>query len=196
MTGPAPPPAPPEFLQLQNAVVTANLLDQLGITSPVRFNVLPTVIPVAVLSTEDPTATDKLAFGTSDLAGVAAQLTKCQLFNPANSGVILHVDSAIVSVETASQVDVRIFDVALTTNLSNKGFRDRRLSGTPVAQTRVVSAAGSLGSARLKLDLEAGVSELVPLDMFLGVGQGVHFETIANQDLIVSFFWEEIAARG
>lgn len=190
MTGPQ-----PDFLQLQNAVATQNLLESLGITAPVRFAVHPAVIPVAVMSTQDPTKVDRLAFGSVNVSAVAAQVSQSQLFNPAGSGVAIHVDSAYISVPSAASFTVRIFDTALTTLSSESGYRDRRLDGSPAGQVRGSSVAVVQGTVRLRLQVPANESVLIPLDMFLGVGQGVHFAcSTANLDSTTDFFWEEARA--
>lgn len=198
MTGLVPPDFPPEFLQLQNSAATANLLEQLGITSPVRFNVSPIVVPVAILSVEDPTKVDKLAWGRAVQAAVAAQSTYLQIFNPATSGVSVHADSVILTiVAAASTIQIRQFDTPLTTDIPlEKQYRDRRLPGTPVAQLRTQTSAASLGDIVGSMDLLADEAFIIPLDVFLGPGQGVQL-VIETVNLLgqSTWFWEERVER-
>jgi len=184
----------PQFLQLQNAKATANLLEQLGITAPIRFDVLPTVIPVAVITDPDPAKHAKLAYGATPQAGVAAQNTIVQLFNPAGSGVIVHADSCLITAVTADSIQVREHDTALTFLSALTGYRDRRLPGAPVAQCRTETNAVVPGAQRLAFDVPANEALLIPLDTFLGAGQGVTINMVTvNITLFVSWYWEETA---
>lgn len=193
MTGP-----PAEgFLQLQNAKATENLLDALGITSQVRFEVIPAVLPVAIISDVDPTRVDKLAFGTIALvAGGVGDFNHIQLFNPAASGITVHVDSALISSATTQRVSIREHDTALTSNSATKGFRDRRVPGEPVAQTRFADGAVVLGEAKLSIDLLANTALLVPIDAYLDPGQGLLLANgTADTTLLASYYWEEFPRR-
>lgn len=190
--------APVAFPQLQNARATANLLEQLGITAPIRFDVITSVIPVAIISDVDPTLKDKLAYGFGIQAAVAAENAHIQLFNPATSGVIVHVDSCIVSaIVNATNCLLAEFDTPITTNLSTLGYRDRRVAGSPVAQVRRQSNAGTLGADRLSFRIGATDTILIPVDTFLGPGEGVLvvLET-AQTEINCSWYWEELPPVG
>lgn len=183
----------PEFLQLQNAKATADLLAQLGITAPVRFAVSPTVIPVAVISTPDPASQAKLAYGAAFRGGAAGNVAHTQIFNPANSGVIIHVDSCIITLPTATEVNVTLFDTALTTASATLGYRDRRLSGSPAAQVREQNNATLLGVIRMAFDAPANEGILIPLDTFLGAAQGLVVAAVtANTTQVTTYYWEEL----
>jgi len=195
-----PPPGPltgAGFLQLQNAQATENLLDALGITSQVRFEIIPAVLPVAIISDVDPTRIDKLAYGTVALvAGGVGDFNHIQIFNPAASGITIHVDSALVSSATTQRVSLRLHDTALTTNSATKGFRDRRIPGNPVGQTRFSDGDSVLGAARISIDIIANTALLVPIDSYLDPGQGVLVANgNSNTTLAVSYYWEEFPRR-
>lgn len=193
MTGP-----PVRFPQLQNARATANLLETLGITAPIRFDVIPSVLPVAILSTVDPTREEKLAYGKAVQAAVVAENAHVQLFNPNNSGVIVHVDSIMVANgANATVCFIAEHDVALTTNVTTLGYRDRRLAGAPVAQIRRLSTGSTLGNDRLSMRLSVQETILIPLDTYLGPGQGI-LVVLATTDTEVqaSYYWEEIPPVG
>lgn len=185
------------FLQLQNARAAENLLDALGITSQVRFEVIPAVLPVAIISDVDPTRVDKLAFGTVALvAGGVGDFNHVQIFNPDASGITVHVDSALVSSSTTQRVSLREHDTALTTNSATKGFRDRRVPGDPVGQTRFSDGAAVLGDAKLSIDIIANTALLVPIDAYIEPGQGYLIANgNSNTPLTVSYYWEEFIRR-
>jgi len=182
-------------LQLQNATVVSNLLSQLGIDiSGIRFDVIPAVLPVAVIDAVDKLKVDRLAWGSHNQTAVAAQNATLQLFNPTNSGKVIHADSVIVSATAAAVIRIRQFDTPLTTADTALGFRDRRLDGSPVAQIRRQSPASLLGVNRGEVGVSvAEDAELVPLDSYLEAGNGLLVVPEAVQIGVRAFwFWEEI----
>ncbi len=184
---------PTQFLQLQNAKATEDMLARLGISFPVRFEVLPFVMPTAEISGLEPTQTLKLAIGRERVIGVAAETTHLQLFNPVNSNVRLRVEKALVTVEGPTLLEIRFHDTALTVNSTQKGWRDRRLVGAPIGEVRGVSLAVSVGSIVGMFGIPAAFETLqLALDTYLGPGQGVLISaTTADIDTFVTYFWDE-----
>jgi len=184
----------PDFLQLQNARATAALLEQLGITAPIRFGVATTVVPVAVITETDPTKNDKLAWGSTVITGAAGVQGHIQLFNPVNSGVVIHVDSVVIFAASAVALNVTEHDTALTTLATTVDYRDRRVLGSPVGQVRAQTNAGQLGNIRFRSTLGTA-AELLPLDAFLEAGQGLLVLAVTNNiTLTASYYWEELPA--
>jgi len=184
-------------LEVQNVQVVNNLLELLGIEGASRWDILPTVVPVAIVSGIDRTKVEKFAFGTATMAAVAAENSHVQLFNPANSGVIVHASQCIPVLPSGTATcSIAPFDTALTTDNTTKGFRDRRLPGTPVAQVRMQSNAGLLtADNRLIFSILVDESPLIPLDIFLEAGQGiVLINNTVNVVMRASFYWDEAAA--
>jgi len=185
-----------EFLQLQNSVATANLLEALGIDHAVRFSVIPAVLPVAVVSGIDVTRVDKLAWGTVvQPAGGANIESQCQLFNPVTSGVTIHADSVIVTASAATEVSIALFDTALTTLSTLTDFRDRRVDGSPVAQVRRQTNATPLGDDKIITTVAANEAIILPLDSYLRPGTGVIIVLkTSDLELKTGWYWEEIPA--
>lgn len=182
-------------LQLQNAVAVSNLLEQLGINvGGIRFDVVPAVLPVAVIDTTDPLKVDRLAYGNVNTGALAANFSHTQLFNPGGSGKVVHVDSAIIAATAAAIILFAEFNTALTTQGIGLGFRDHRISGQPVAEVREENNALALGDNRGNIAVSlANDAELIPIDVFLEPGEGVVFRPDAqNIGVRTWFFWEEI----
>lgn len=187
----------PPFLQLQNARATENLLEELGITTPVRFEVIPAVLPVSILSTEDETKLVKIAwgFGQSNAGGAGVE-SHVQLFNPANSGTILRAKEVTYWTDALSTILIGLFDTALATNETTVGFQDRRLGGNPVGQIRSATNATVLGSARFRGATSGDhLPQVLQLDGYLGASQGIIVaNSTSNVQLQASFTWEEFLA--
>lgn len=197
MTGPGRDPAPrnPVPLTLNNAKAAQELLRFLGIVDKqVRFGIIDQVVPVAIVAEPQADSRPFVAWGTATVAAVVAENAHLQIFNPAGSGVIIHVDTAILISTAATSISIREHDQAITTNIATLGWRDRRLPGAPTAQTRVQSNATLIGSA-VNRTATPGFDDpiLTPVDAFLGEDQGLIFANeIQNRNLTMGLYWEEI----
>lgn len=179
---------------VQKSQVVTNLLELLGMDGPSRWEVIPGILPVAIVQDTDPAKQEKFAFGQIRIGAVAAQNSHNQIFNPADSGVIVHVDSALIVSGAAVDVEVAEHDTALTTLGTTKGWRDRRNVGAPVAEIRSQTNAGVLSALRRLLipTLAANDMEPVPLDVWLEPGQGLNFQAqTVNITLGCSIYWDE-----
>lgn len=179
---------------LNNAAAAQELLTFLGIRDrSLRFEVIPSVLPVAIVAEPSPTIANRLAFGTANQVAIALENSMVQLLNPTGSGVIIHVDSALILSSAAAAVDIRQLDTPLTTNVATLAFRDRREAGAPSAQTRTQTNVGLLGTNRVVSAVDGIFSAvIVPIDAYLEPGQGILLgnETI-NRSLRASYYWEE-----
>lgn len=170
------------------------ILDLLGITQQQLFELAPTVVPVIQFERPDVTRQLRGAMGNSQISGVAAEVTKVQLFNPAGSGVLLHPEGILVSRETTGLVQLRTHDTALLAEATTKIFRDRRNATLPVGQLREVSAAGFVGALVLDIQVAAGDTVTIPLtaDTVLDEGQGFIVNCdVVDVNLITNWYWSE-----
>lgn len=183
------------FLQLNNARVIEELFELLGIKDfSLRMDIIPSVLPVAVLQLPDPTKKNKLAFGMVRQTAVALENVHCQIFNPLTSGVVLHVDSVLFYGSATSEYTLDQHDTALTTNQASKGFRDRRVPGTPVGQVRKQTNVGALSAlTRGRFNITTTALEAIPIDAYLDPGQGLLLQQLTvNLIMTSTWFWEEI----
>lgn len=134
------------------------------------------------------------AIGETQQAAVGGEQGHCQLLNPADSGTFVQVEAVLVILATAGTIIIGEHATALTSNGTNKVFRDQRVAGTPLAETRLQTNAGGLTDqdfARLALPA-ANESILIPLDLFIGAGQGLTIRAITvNVLLATTWFWTE-----
>ncbi len=184
-------------LEVQNVSVVNNLLELLGVDRPSRWEILPFVLPVAPVTNVDLAKVEKFAWGQFTVAPVAAQNSHLQIFNPADSGRLVHVASIIIFAAAVITPEIQEFDTALTTlgaAATTRGWRDRRQAGTPVAQLRSQTNAGALSTAtRLRLQFStADDMEEIPIDAFLEPGQGlVYLSGTVNIGITWSVYWDE-----
>jgi len=185
-------PIPPNIL-VQSTRDVQGILDRLGITTQSQFELIPAVLPTIAFERPTPSA-EKLAWGRVSIGPLAANNSHCSLFNPAGSGVLIHVDSAIVSSSAGTEFQGGQFDTALTTNSSAKNFRDRRVPGTPVGQPRAQNNATLLATGEmLSASTEAREPFLLPIDAYIQEGQGIFVACISqNIACRTGWFWEEL----
>jgi len=188
-----PPTSIPPFLN--NALAAQELLTFLGVKDKSqRFEVLPLVMPVAIVAEPQPAVDTRFAWGTmSQGAGGAGTFSMNQLFNPADSGVVIHVDAVNILADAGQTIHILEFDTALTTEAGTKGFRDRRLRGEPAGQVRTQANNPILGVNRFRTAVEAAnVAVFQLLDVFLNPGQGVHISGVGTNNAIFSgWLWDE-----
>ena len=142
----------------------------------------------------------RLGFGGIALVGIVGDFPKIQLFNPADSGLLVTVSTIVMSVGTFAQVTLGVTPILFTNDPGINGERDLR-EGTlkrPTATIRTLSdTAGPpnffpmLLEARRPLTLndENGLFILAP-----GTGVTVG-ATTGNTQMSVGFFWRERAAE-
>ena len=142
----------------------------------------------------------KIVLASARLAGVAAEIPKIQLFNPADSGVLATVSTIYVSVGSNSLIEFDFVAAAIGTAIGGENVRDTRrgVATRTVIELRTDSSAGGIpGTFIQKVNLREplritdrnGVCVLAP-------GTGVTVDTAeTNRELCVSFFWRERTAE-
>ncbi len=155
--------------------------------------IAPEIVPVALVedltdTTPEDTGFQRACFGYSGQSGAASNNSHVQLFNPAGSGVMLHVEAALVSIGSAGNADLRYHDTELSTAGSNESFRDRRIGGRPVGRTSAQNNGSALGTSLATLALPGTESIQVPVDVLLDEGQGILF-LAASQNISVTCLW-------
>lgn len=157
----------------------------------------PEIVPVALVS--DLTAAieqDVIAFRPAIVrmttgAGGAGNYTSNQLWNPANSGVVVELQLALVDASQASGIRINIHDTKLTTDASGS-FRDRRIGGSSAAHGAYATPAAIPGTFVGFVKIPANETVAIPLDFVIGEGSGVVLvNQAANEDLDTTYFWVE-----
>ncbi len=138
----------------------------------------------------------RIGLGGSSITGVAAEFAKAQLFNPADSNLIVAVTGVRVSVTTTSIITWGTTDTLFTSNPDVEVVRDTRggASIKPTASVRILSD-GTVGPANMPLNLLAN-SILEWTDpnaiVVLAPGTGVTFtNTNSNVTTQFTFMWRE-----
>lgn len=182
--------APPILVQAHSDI--QGILDRLGIRVQSPFELIPAVLPTIAFERPTPTQ-DQLSWGRVTRTAIALENSHCGLFNPLGSGKLIHVDSVIVSSSGVSEAILGEEDTQFTTAVTTKNFRDRRVSGVPSGILAHQTNVGQLFNGEMLTNLPvANTPHLVPIDCYLGEGQGVGVVlTIVNLTLRAGFYWEE-----
>jgi len=146
-------------------------------------------------------ANTRLGMGTATLAAVAAEIPKIQLFNPADSRLLVTLTTVVIT-QSVNGEPVRFFfsTAGLADNIGNTPFRDTRdgVAISTVAQVRSDSSASGI-AAHFSFVSSAnnptqfhdsnGVCVLAP-------GTGISIATASvNRTLTVGFMWRERVAE-
>jgi len=134
------------------------------------------------------------------IAATAAEISKIQLFNPADSGHLVTVTDIWASSVANMTLEFDFRSTALDDNVGNNVLRDQRagVSSLAVAQLRSESSAGGvspfwvirvLGRTPLHIESRNDVAVLSP-------GTGIVVAPgVVNQEISASFFWRERVAE-
>jgi len=181
-------------IPVQDVSASQALQRRYALVGKVPLEVDETIVPVCVVDTLD-LQRDRFAAGLVGQSAVALEFANLQLFNPAASGVLITMERAFIALGTAGVFGVQFFDTALTTENTFKQFRDRRLPGAPIGQTRRQGGTSSLGVANLFFEYDLAVADehvQFPMDITLLPGQGVVFvPNLVNIGLRSDFYWKE-----
>ncbi|MEE8504494.1 MAG: hypothetical protein V3T26_08620 [candidate division NC10 bacterium] len=134
------------------------------------------------------------ASGGHRISAEAALKGHVQLFNPAGSGVNVHVDRVIAGLLTAGLMRVTRFDTGLTTDSDVSEWADFRRTGSPVGQLRRQTNAANLGTPIGRLNVLGTTSFVIDFDhLILGEGNGVVLlaDTV-NVEISAYWFWREV----
>lgn len=195
---------------VQTPIQAQSLADFFQIKGGLSLQLDDTVVPVVILGAGDPIVPGTVesgggqvpgrqAFGFVNQGGVAAQNGHLQLFNPADSGLLIHLSGFQFGVGAggAGNINFGFFDTALTTLAAaplGSAFLDRRETGGPVAQLRSQTNAGLLfaiilGAIRTLADQTTFVNLV---GVVLEPGQGFCIEgTVVNVTVDAWFSWGE-----
>ena len=132
------------------------------------------------------------SWGSALAAAVVGENGHCQIFNPAESGIEVEIETILASLGSAGVAVLSSFDTALTTLDTSPQFRDRRIRGSPAAEVRRQNNAGTLGTGIIGVDLLALTTFTFTTPVLLREGQGLQVEAATvNVALRGSFFWTE-----
>ena len=122
------------------------VLDALGVIQEpqARFEFLETVIPVVVIDTPSAarTVVTRRYNGFSTFTGAVAERANLQIFNPADSGVLVRIDQCVPTSSVTGTLRLKTTSVALATlDKTNQGAMDFRTPGVGAAELREESFA-------------------------------------------------------
>lgn len=122
------------------------VLDALGVIQEpnARFEFLETVIPVAIVEVPSAarTVVTRRYNGFSTFTGAAAQRANLQIFNPAESGVLVRLHRCVPTSSVTGTLRLKTTSVALATlDKTNQGAMDFRTPGVGAAELREESFA-------------------------------------------------------
>jgi len=182
--------------QVQRPENIQAVLDLLGITDQLPFELLPVVLPVVSFERPSPSRDIRGAIGRNSISGAASEYGQVELFNPVDSGVLVQPEIALVQRGDAGEIGLRFYDTPLTSANTSKTWRDRRIPGTPIGLLLKESNAARLGTLFGSLYASAAnISLEMPFggDFVLGEGQGIVLVPEQVQKSIsVTWFWTEV----
>lgn len=142
----------------------------------------------------------RLGLGSSEQAALAANNNLAQLFNPADSGMLVTLTRVFIRTNTTQFIRFTFLESPLTNDVGNVLPRDTRdgLTGGVFAQVRNVQQVGGLpaigqifvvGDVGFDLRDQDGFVVLAP-------GTGIDFSTtVLNTSLQITFMWRERTAQ-
>jgi len=179
---------------IQDAAPGAALVRRYALLGSFPLTIDNVVVPVSIV---DDLCLGRIRYagGQAGLGATVAEFSNVQLFNPANSGILVNCEKVLVSTDVAGSIAFKAFDTALTTNPGFTQWRDRRLPGEPAALCLTQGGAVDFGIADLFFqpffdpadrfhDMTMNVT-LLP-----GMGLCITASTL-NRSTIVSFYWNE-----
>ena len=142
----------------------------------------------------------RLGFSSSTQGAIVGSFNHSQLFNPANSNVLIVLERVDFQSNSTQIVFFQITPIALTNQTTNSVLRDTRegLTARMVGQVREVQqvapltrtgAIGVVADETFTLDDKRGL-------FVLGPGRGLTFATSTNNtSLVVNYLWRERVAE-
>lgn len=142
----------------------------------------------------------RLGFSSTIQNALAANLNHSQIFNPADSGMLVVLEQIDLLTETQQNIEYALATAGLTNFTANVAFRDTRegILNLPVAQIRDVQQVGGLPQFGL---VQGPVGVTITLKdknglFVLGPGTGVTFATtLVNTNLQCNYLWRERVAE-
>lgn len=179
--------------QIQEGEVAQALTRRYGLVGKLPLLLDEVIVPVAIVDTLELNR-ERNASGAASRPAVAAQFSHVQLFNPADSGVLVQATRVWIGTGSAVTGLVQFHDTALTTAGADVEWVDRRQGGAPVAQVRSEANAVAQGSANIfkRLYSPATDSKEVALRVALLPGMGVLVQLATlNVTLQAAYDWTE-----
>jgi hypothetical protein len=180
-----------------NITLLKRLMDELGITDAEAMSYLDnrTVFTVRLADLLEGDARENHpATGGTNVGAVAGQYSTCQLFNPADSGVLIQVESYQIQRSAGSLSHyVRMHTAALGAPVSQTNWRDSRLLGRPVGQVCALQQVAVAGVISTQHYNNSTFSNVFALHWLLHPGNGIHLQpTVQNDHCLAAWYWREI----
>ena len=142
----------------------------------------------------------RLAFGSTLQSASAGDNSLSQIFNPADSGMIVVVERVDILTNTDQNIEYGLSAIPLTNFTANLAMRDTRpgILELPVTQLRDVQQVGSIATFGLLFALDLGTFTIEDKKglFVLAPGTGVTFSTTTvNTSFNVTYMWRERVAE-
>jgi len=142
----------------------------------------------------------RLGFSSTSQLALAANLNHSQIFNPANSGVIVVLERVDLLSGITQEIRYALATAGLTSTFANRALRDTRegILTAPLAQIREVQQSGGIplfGFTHVLSNNTFTLEEKKGL-FILGPGTGLTFATTTvNTNFKVNYLWRERVAE-
>ncbi len=142
----------------------------------------------------------RLGFSSTAQNALAANQNLVQLFNPADSSLLVVLERADFRNSVSQIIEYGLATAALTNFTANQAMRDTRegILTSPVAQLREVQQVASIaafGQFLLQADVTFTMEEKAGL-FVLAPGTGITFSTtVVNTTSLIQFLWRERLAE-
>lgn len=142
----------------------------------------------------------RLCYGGTTVTGAAGQFPAIQVFNPADSGILVTITRFVGTSSFSSQLNWSFTNFTLATNSTSQRFRDSRLTVLNLPQAEIrresgVIATGATAQTFLPVDTPFTLEDRDGLAV-LEPGSGLEFGlATANTILRATFYWRERAAE-
>lgn len=133
------------------------------------------------------------AMGGNTTGAVAGQFSTVQLFNPADSGVLVTVEAYTARKDVGgTSYYLRYHDALLGVGVAQRNWRDSIIPGLPAAQIGALAQVAAAGVISQTQWVDGTSSNYKPLHWVLYPGNGIHLQPLAaNLPMSASFFWNE-----
>jgi len=183
--------------QIQDLETAQALTERFGLIGKLPLLLDGTIVPVAVVG-ELEDRRFRHAAGLLNTAGVAAQFSYVQLFNPVGSGVLVTLHRFWANIGAAMGVEFGFADLEMTAvTAADVGWTDRRVAGGPAAIVHGRTSAGALLDLKLgelEMDPTLAVTRFVPFKATLLEGEGFAWKgDIVAVRMQINVDWSERA---
>lgn len=180
---------------INTIIPSTKLRDRYGLLGGFSPKLDETIVPVVLLddlSSPAAAGSQRIMSGFGQLGPTVGNFSHVQLFNPANSGVLLELLVADVFIGATQAVRLRLHDIALAAEAPDTGWLDARLEGAGAGEVRVEDAVAVLGAAVGSYRATANENLPVPKPVILLPGTGALFAPQNNNVVVgASFLWLE-----